>query len=142
MKPATVSLALEPLARFFSVLENGPILLKEVGVAYSMDLRRRVIALLERGESAAGVARLLEIHERTVRELRDRHAAGRLAPDKPGPRGPVKLTPQDLDTLRHAVRRRPDATLRELAALLSVAVAESTVHRALARLGLSFKKRR
>jgi transposase len=107
-----------------------------------MDLRRRVIALLERGESAAGVARRLEIHERTVRELRDRHAAGRLEPDKPGPQGPMKLTPDDHDTLRHAVRRKPDATLRELAALLSVVVAESTVHRTLAKLGLSFKKRR
>ena len=64
-------------------------------MAHSMDLRRRVIVALERGESAASIARRLEIGYRTVFYLRQRHEAGRLEPDKTGPQRPTKLTDRD-----------------------------------------------
>jgi len=110
-------------------------------MAHSMDIRRRVIAGLERGESAKAIAQRLEIGERTVYDLRKRHAAGRLEPDKTGPRGPTKLTEQDQQTLAHTVSRQPDITLRELASMMSVPVAQSTICRALRRLKLTFKKK-
>lgn len=109
---------------------------------YSMDLRRRVVTALERGESAASIARRLEIGERTVFEWRQRHAEGRLEPEKSGPRGPTKLTEADHRKLVTAVAQQPGITLRELASMMSVPVAESTVCRALQKLKLTFKKSR
>jgi transposase len=109
-------------------------------MAYSMDLRRRAARMLERGESAASVARRLEISERTVRNYRKRHEAGRLAPDKTGPQGPIKLTVEDHPTVLDAVAKRPDITLLELSQLMRVQVNPSTVFQAARKWGLSFKK--
>ena len=47
---------------------------------YSMDLREKVLAAVDRGESCASVARRFEISERTVREYRCRRDQGRLEP--------------------------------------------------------------
>jgi transposase len=109
---------------------------------YSMDLRRKVLAALDRGESARSVARRFEMHDETVRIFRDRREAGRLEPDKPGPKGPAKLTLADHAKLRELVAADPGLTLKQLADQMSVPVAESTIHRALKKLGLSFKKSR
>ena len=109
---------------------------------YSMDLREKVVAALDRGESAASVARRFEMHPETVREFRARRDAGRLEPDKSGPRGPIKLTRTDHARLRELVAADPGLTLKQLADEMSVPVAESTIHRALKKLGLSFKKSR
>lgn len=109
---------------------------------YSMDLRQKVLAALDRGESARSVARRFEMHEETVRVFRDRREAGRLEPDKPGPKGPAKLTPADHAKLRELVAADPGLTLKRLAEQMSVRVTESTIHRALKKLGLSFKKSR
>lgn len=109
---------------------------------YSMDLRRRVVAALDRGETIASIARRLEIGERTVSQWRQRHAAGRLEPEKSGPRGPTKLTEADHRKLVTTVAQQPGITLRELASMMSVPVAESTVCRALQKLKLTFKKSR
>ena len=111
-------------------------------MAHSMDIRRRVVAALERGESAASIAHRLEIGERTVYEYRARHAAGQLEPDKTGPQGHVKLTDADLQLMREQVAARPGVTLLQLRDMLSVPVAESTVCRALQKMGLSLKKSR
>ena len=48
----------------------------------------------------------------------------------------------DLVRLAELVRQRPDATTRELHAILGAHCCESAVGFALKRLGLSFKKRR
>ena len=48
----------------------------------------------------------------------------------------------DLERLAELVKQRPDATIRELHALLGADCVESAVCMALKRLGLSFKKRR
>ncbi|MHC4994576.1 MAG: IS630 transposase-related protein [Planctomycetota bacterium] len=111
-------------------------------MAHSMDIRRKVIAALERGESAPSIAKRLEIGERTVYDYKKRHAANRLAPDKPGPQGPIKLTEDDLRTLATAVQRQPDLTLDALAAKMSVPVDASTISRTLKKLRLTLKKSR
>lgn len=109
---------------------------------YSMDLREKVLTAVDRGESAAAVGRRFEIHERTVRQFIRRREAGRLEPDKPGPQGPIKLTQADHQKLRELVAADPGLTLKQLADEMSVPVAESTIHRALKKLELSFKKSR
>jgi transposase len=107
---------------------------------YSMDLREKVLAAVDRGESCASVARRFEISERTVREYRCRRDQGRLEPEKPGPQGPIRLNETDHDRLRELVAADPGLTLQQLAGHMHVTVVESTIHRALKKLGISFKK--
>lgn len=109
-------------------------------MAYSMDLRLKVLAALDRGESQASVARRFEVSARTLRRLKKRRESGRLEPDKTGPQDPIKLTAADDRVMRESVAARPGITANELRPLLSVAVVECTVCRRLNKLGLRLKK--
>lgn len=109
-------------------------------MAYSMDLRRKVVAAIERGEALASVARRFEISAKTVGRWRDRQADGRLAPERTGPRHGIKLKPEDDQVLRSALAQRPGLTLDELSELLGRKVVLSTVSRRLSKLDLTLKK--
>ena len=109
-------------------------------MTYSMDLRERVVAAVEAGQSIAAVSRRFEVSRPTVRDWRARAAAGVLEPGVPGPRGPVKLSVEDDAVMVEAVAEKPGITARELIPKLSVAVAECTVCRRLRKLGLTLKK--
>lgn len=111
-------------------------------MAYSMDLRLKVLAALDRGESQASVAQRFELGLRTVKRFKARRDAGRVEADKTGPKLPIKLTPEDDQRMRDAIARRPGITLRELQAVVGVPVAESTICRRLKKLGLTLKKSR
>lgn len=107
---------------------------------YGLDLRRKIVAALDGGQTVASVARRFDVDQKTVRSYRRRAGQGLLAADRCGPKGHTKLTDDDLRTLEREVATNPGVTLRELQGKLSVAVAESTVFRALQKLGLTFKK--
>lgn len=109
---------------------------------YQMDLRRKVIAALEQGHPVASVARRFDIDEKTVRSYRRRARLGQLEPGRSGPKHPTKLTDADLQLLRDALAAKPDLTLLELSRMLSTPVAQSTVHRTLRRMKITFKKSR
>jgi transposase len=111
-------------------------------MAYSMDLRLRVVAAVESGQSMWSVAQRFCVAHPTVRAWRDRAAAGRLAPDKPGPTRPRVLTEADDQLMREQIAAKPGITAKELQAMLSVSVTESTVCRRLKKLGLRLKKSR
>jgi putative transposase len=111
-------------------------------MAYSMDLRRRVVAALEAGESMWSVAQRFAVAHPTVRQWRDRAQAGRLAADKPGPTGPRVFTEADDQLMREQVAARPGITAKELRAMLSVDISISAVCRRLIKLGLRLKKSR
>ena len=112
-------------------------------MAYSLDFRLKVLAACDRGESEAAVAQRFEIGERTVRRFkRRRRETGSAQPAKTGPKSPIKLGPEDDQRMREAIAKRPGITLRELQAVVSVPVAESTICRRLKRLGLTLKKSR
>ena len=112
-------------------------------MAIPVQTRRKMLAALQRGESVASVARRFEVTEQGLHKLRRTvRERGTLEPDKTGPKGHTKLTDDDLRRLREQVAAHPGVTLRELQGLLSVHVAESTVCRALKKMGLSFKKSR
>ena len=68
-----------------------------------------------------------------------RRETGETSPRKSGGPRVIKI---DMARLAALVREQPDATARELRERLGVACAESAIYMALARLGLSFKKRR
>ena len=110
-------------------------------MAYSKDLRLKVLAAVDRGQSQSAVARAFGISTKSVyRFIKRREQSGNVEAHKTGPRGPMKLTPADDQVMLHRVRLKPGITATELMPLLSVEVALSTVCRRLTRLGLSLKK--
>lgn len=109
-------------------------------MAYSMDLRERVVKAVEAGERVATVARRFSVSWPTVKDWQQRARRGALAPDKPGPKKPLKLTEADDEVMRQQVNADPGITAEALIPMLSVTVANSTVSRRLIRLGLSLKK--
>ena len=107
-----------------------------------MDLRVRVVAAVEDGESMTSVARRFSVGWCTVRDWRDRARRGELEPKTTGPKGPIKLTEADEQLMRERVAKQPGITAMQLIPWLSVEVVESTVCRALKRMNLSLKKSR
>lgn len=111
-------------------------------MAYSMDLRLRVVAAVEGGESQWAVSKRFAVTYPTVLNWCKRASEDRLEPDKPGPTGPRVLSEADDQIMRDEVAKHPGITAKQLRAMLSVPVAESTVCRRLKKLGLRLKKSR
>jgi transposase len=110
-------------------------------MAYSKDFRLKVLAFVDRGESEAAVAQRFDIGERTVRRFKQRRRlTGDVTADKTGPKGPMKLTPQDDALMFEQVRRKPGITAKELRPMLGVEVSISAICRRLTKLGLTLKK--
>ncbi|MEM1186753.1 MAG: hypothetical protein AAGI53_17345 [Planctomycetota bacterium] len=105
-----------------------------------IEMRRRMLAAVDRGEPVVSVARRFEVTpeglHRLIRRVRER---GTLEPAKPGPKRPTKLTPADDAKMLGLIGRDPGITLNAIRAQLSVEVAESTVCRRLKKLGVSLK---
>jgi transposase len=111
-----------------------------MAVAYSQDLRDRVMAARDRGLKTRGVADLFGVSCSWVRRVMQRkRESGETAPR---PRGGVTVVKIDLERLRALVDQQPDATTRQLHQRLGIQCSVSAVDMALRRLGLSFKKRR
>lgn len=111
-------------------------------MAYSMDLRERVVDALHNGESVAAVARRFAISRPAVDAWRKRSERDALAPDKTGPKSPTKITPQDDQLMLDEIVKNPGITANALRERISVEVAECTVCRRLKKLGLTLKKSR
>jgi transposase len=115
--------------------------------AYSLDLRQRIVAALEGGQSQKAVAQRFAVSTATVCRYRRQHQerAGDLAP-KPLPGRARRLPEAVLPELERHLGAHPDTTLAQLQTWLAqehrVPVSLSTIHRTLGRLGLSYKKRR
>jgi len=111
-----------------------------MGFAYGQDLRDRVLAAYDRGMRTKQIADLFQVSRSWARRVKQRRReTGETAPR---PRGGATVIKIDLGRLAELVRKRPDATTKELHARLGVDCSESAVGMALRRLGLSFKKRR
>ena len=94
------------------------------------------------GKTQSEIAALFGVALRTFqRWLRVWRTEGRDAPGhRPG--RPAVFVGPAAEWLRRQVARQPDATLHELAERLGNIASYVTVHRALERLGLPYKKRR
>lgn len=111
-----------------------------MGYAYAQDLRDRVLSAYDRGMQTKQIADLFEVSSSWARRVKQRRREwGETAPR---PRGGATVIKIDLARLAELVRQHPDATTRELHALLGADCSESGVGMALKRLGLTFKKRR
>ena len=111
-------------------------------MAYSMDLRQRVVSAVVVEGSITEVSQRFQVARSTIRDWCARDRRGELSPNTPGPKGPIKLTAKDEQRMRDAVAVQPGITAKQLMPMLSVPVVESTVCRALKRLGLSLKRSR
>jgi len=111
-----------------------------MGAAYSQDLRDRVLAACDRGMPTKEVAEVFAVSPAWVRRVKQRRREhGELSPRPLGGRRRWKI---DRQRLAELVREHPDATLKELRAMLGVECAESAICTALKKLGFTFKKRR
>ncbi len=115
-------------------------------VAYSLDLRQRIVDAVEHEVgSKREIAGLFGVHESFIYKLlRQKRERGDLAPLPHGGGATAVLTEDRLMKLAALVANSPDATLAELRAEIRkksrVAVSLSTICRGLQALGLSRKK--
>ena len=109
--------------------------------AYSMDLRERVWADCQAGQTTPAVAQKYSVSESWVRRLKQRQkVTGSIAPRPPSPGRPVTLAAHDA-RVRELVRADPDATLAELRQRLGLKISLSALSEYLRRIEFSFKKR-
>ena len=107
--------------------------------AYSMDLRERVLADCDAGQTTKPVAEKYGVSRTWVRSLKQRRReTGAIAPRKGGGRK-RKI---DRTRLAELVRDDPDATLAELRERLAIRCALSAIWTVLRELKLTFKKSR
>ena len=110
-----------------------------MGAPYSQDLRNRVLAAYQRGMKTKPIAQLFDVCSSWARRVKQRSREGILSAK---PMGGVRVVKIDAQKLRQLVADQPDATIKELHQRLGAACGESAVGMALARLNLTFKKRR
>jgi transposase len=109
--------------------------------ALSMDLRKRVLDDCDAGLGTKAVAQKYKVSQSWVRRLKQRRREeGRTEP-KSCRNSRVPQLDAHADRIREAVAAAPDITLEELKEKLGVAVALSTLWLAVARLGLTVKKK-
>lgn len=114
--------------------------------AYSMDLRKRVLAVYDSGQhTLQQVAEQFQVTTRWIQQLRQRrNLEGTIAahPQNQGRKPAFKG--KQLEELNQFVTRHPDATLEEIRAHFDGEILCSlvTIHNTLKRLGWRYKKKR
>ena len=101
-------------------------------MAYSEDLRSRILQFIATGGCKAEAARRYAINKRTIYRWLNLPADHQA--QKPGPRTNRKF---DRDRLLIIVQEQPDLMLKEIAAMLGV---KNAISRTLIKLGISRKK--
>jgi len=104
-------------------------------MAYSTDLRQRVLAFIQNGGRKVAAERLFGVSRRTIYNWLE--APDPFARAKPGPKGPRRL---DYQALRQHVADFPDATLKERAQHFGVSA--HGIFYALSKLNITRKKKR
>jgi transposase len=110
---------------------------------YSIDLRERIVAAVDRGEhSLRAIAHLFSVNlSFLVRLLQRRRATGSVRPKPHGGGPPPKLDTAAVRRLLALVRQQPDATLTELRDRLGIPCHIATIARVLRRHRISRKKK-
>ena len=114
---------------------------------YSVDLRERVIAALQRGGlTDEAAANLFQIGEATVhRWKRLKRETGALLPRPYGGGHPPKIPAEQERVIREMIAEQPDLTDQEAAweyhRRSGISVSKATMGRTLRKLGLTRKKR-
>ena len=111
-------------------------------VAYSIDLRERVLAAMDEGEETQEqIARRFHVSARWIRRLIARRTAtGSIAPKPNGGGRKLLIQGEAAEALRGAIADRPDATLQELREVTGFRGCLMTIWRAIERLEITRKK--
>jgi transposase len=115
--------------------------------AYSMDLRKRVIAAVDSGKTSQGkVAEMYQVSRSFVKTLlKRRRVSGAIAAKPHGGGQKLRVDEAKQQLLRGYISEHKDATLSECADYLEketgVLISIPTMTRALTRMGLSRKKK-
>jgi transposase len=110
-------------------------------MAYSLDLRSRVVAACDRGIPVPDVATQFDVSVAWVyRLLQRRRETGSFAPRKQTKFRRRSLSSDEEGRLVALITAQPDATLAELQRALPTRAALSTLWRAIDRLGYRVKK--
>src|SRR5262245_54436462 len=110
-------------------------------IAYSLDLRARVLSACDDGMETAEAAETFSVSPAWVRRIKQRRReTGELGPRRRSRLGPTRVLDGRDEELRELVRTHPGLVAEEYRDLLGAPVAVITVWRALRRLGLTFKK--
>jgi transposase len=113
-------------------------------MAYSKDLRVRLIRSVEQGRSARSQSQVFQVSASTaVKWMQAFRAEGQ---DAPKPHGGGRTSPLDAqaDWLKARIVEKPDITLSELCSELAargIGTSKSAVSRFFERFGISFKKK-
>ncbi len=107
-------------------------------MAYSQELRDRVLGASDRGMQTKQIADTLGVCRAWVRRVKQRRRE--TGETTARPMGGARVIKIDVVRLAELVAEQPDATIPELRDRLGVECSESGVGMALRRLGLSFKK--
>lgn len=113
--------------------------------SYSLDLRQRVMAALEKGDSSLEVAARFGVSDSWVRKLRIQYReTGEIGPKPHAGGWPLAIDEKGEEILRELIVEKNDSTLKELRDELANRYKEvgiTTVWRAIERLGLTYKKK-
>jgi transposase len=117
------------------------------GQSYSEDLRGRVLAAVDGGLAARAAAKLFRVSVSYIyKALIRRRRTGEVSASRRRGHRPRKLSPAQEAALAGHIEAHPDLTLAALQAWLlaehGVRLSNGAMWSAVARLGLSFKKRR
>lgn len=118
-----------------------------MGQVYPLELRTRVVASIEAGNSYRKTARNLQVSVGfVVKTVKLKRETGSVTPKPQGrPSGRYGKLRGHMDFLLEIISQDPDLTLEELASALEEArgikVHFTTIHYALKRIGLTYKKR-
>jgi transposase len=112
-------------------------------MAYSQDLRKRILTTVERGEGSLRqiAKRFLVSLSFVTRLLHHYRTTGSLEPKPHGGGGQPALGPAQLKRLRALIQKKPDATLEELRQSLGVTCSTMAIVRALKKLKVTRKKK-
>ena len=111
--------------------------------AYSLDLRKRVLADCDAGLGTKEVAEKYDVSQSWVRGLKQRRRETRAIAPLPRSGGrPAIIVGKHAGRLKELLKKHPDATLNELHRRLRVKCSLSTVHNTVVAMGVSFKKSR
>ena len=125
----------------------GAVMVWRQGQSYSEDLRARVLAAVGGGMAARAVAKLFRVSVSYIyKALIRRRRTGQVIASRRRGHRPRKLSPAQEAALAARIEAHPDLTLAALQGWLlaehGVRLSNGAIWSAVARLGLSFKKRR
>ena len=124
----------------------GAVMVWRQGQSYSEDLRARVLAAVDGGMAARAVAKLFRVSVSYIyKALIRRRRTGQVIASRRRGHRPRKLSPAQEAALAARIEAHPDLTLAALQAWLlaehGVRLSNGAMWSAVARLGLSLKKR-